>query len=111
METPQIFYRYEKAEWSDGHVELRLIKLNLHKETEKGYWIGYGIILDGKIKSTSRWIPKESKRRYAYPTKKEALTNFLKRTSRSIAIMSARLEESRRVYALAKVEMEEIDNG
>lgn len=53
-------------------------EFTITRETEKGYWI----VVNGKDK----WTSKTSKRRFAYPTKEEALENFIRRTKRSIAI-------------------------
>ena len=53
------------------------------KETAKGYWIGYDW-----FPAYKKWIPKESKRRFAYPSKDAALTNFIKRTERRIEIIN-----------------------
>lgn len=96
--APSKFYRYETVEYAvldmDGdftrpnipNPKLELIVYNLFKETPKGYWIGYGSpngLLSGK-----RWVSKISKKRYAYPSEEEALTNFIKRTERRIEILS-----------------------
>jgi len=88
------FYRYEikrYASYNDYddfpiHIQsyrasLSLDTYELKRETSKGYWIG----LIGLSESLYRkWIPKNSKKRYAYPTKKEALNNFIKRTESRI---------------------------
>lgn len=83
------FYRYESVEYAtvdfDGEyisspipnpkVELKVF--SLFKETKKGYWIGYGGL--GGLCGIGRWVSKTARKRYAYPTKKEALDNFIKR--------------------------------
>ena len=63
---------------------------NLLKETPKGYWIGYGGVLG--INGVKKWISKDSRKRYAYPTKKEALLNFTKRTQRRTEILESQLK-------------------
>ena len=91
------FYRYELvtyASMGDSDVayntlsaqvklfsnsRLVLSEYNLYKETPKGYWIGY--------RYSKRWISKTGKKRYAYPTKKEALINYIKRTERRKEIL------------------------
>jgi len=78
-----------------------LTTLNLHKETPKGYWIGYGHP-DNGLQSHSRWVSKTAKKRYAYPTKEEALTNYIKRTERRIGILKAHLEDSEYGLKLAQ---------
>ena len=69
---------------SIGHTDLYFDTYVLHKETPKGYWIKLGgdpnhPSLSGK----PLWISKTSVKRYAYPTKKEALFAFIKRKKRS----------------------------
>lgn len=64
-----------------------LMEYNLFKETLKGYWIGHGINIPEKLKSNAHWVSKSAKKRFAYPTKQEALLNFIKRTERRIKIL------------------------
>jgi hypothetical protein len=99
------FYRYEAVEYSAGvdqfdepirklfpdpKIELRTF--NLHKETPKGYWIGYGHP-DNGLQSHSKWVSKTAKKRYAYPTKEEAMNNYIKRTEKRIEILKSQLQE------------------
>jgi hypothetical protein len=60
------------------HHELLKEEFDLLKETPKGYWINIG----DKNWPISKWVPKKSKKRFAYPTEKEALVNFIKRTEK-----------------------------
>lgn len=98
------FYRYEARVYAeldrDGEFippriripKIELMEFNLHKETPKGYWIGYGNFYFG-LRSHSRWVSKTSRKRYAYPTKEEALDSYIKRTERRIKILKTQLEE------------------
>lgn len=70
------FYRYVLNDVStefasDIQIDLRIY--NLVKETPKGYWIDRSNWFD------KHWIPKTSRKRFAYPTKEEAWLNFTKR--------------------------------
>lgn len=110
------FYRYEFVQYAsldetgdlvkpmlpNPTIELR--EYNLHKETPKGYWIGYGE--PRKLLSSSRWVPKTSRKRYAYPTKKEAMESFKARTQRRISILSAQIRVCQ--IALGRAENENI---
>jgi hypothetical protein len=101
------FYRYEAKQYTSllkayVNVKLLLIELNLHKETLKGYWIGYGYVEEGKLRSTSKWVSKTARKRYAYPTKEEALTNYIKRTQRRVSILKNQLEVTERGLEVAK---------
>jgi len=92
------FYRYEYREYAtlgiDGEFssplfpnpKLELLTLVLCKETVRGYWIGY------TNSSTLKWISKTSKKRYAYPSKEQALLNFRLRTERRIRILTHQLD-------------------
>lgn len=98
------FYRYEIIQYASGgqddyyskplfpDIRLRLIEMELHKETPKGYWIGYGEPGRGYA-SASQWVSKTSKKRYAYPTKEEAMHNFKCRTERRLKILQAQVDK------------------
>lgn len=65
-------------------VRLYFESLVLLRETKKGYWISASGFEYGKI-----WVSKTAKKRYAYPSKKEALTSFIKRKERQLLILNA----------------------
>lgn len=92
------FYRYEAVQYAvlgiDGDFDsqgfpnpkLELRVYNLYKETPKGYWIGYGSYLGLHYKGI--WVSKTTKKRYAYPTKGEALMNYKLRTEKRLKILN-----------------------
>jgi hypothetical protein len=82
---PQIFYRYEYH-----HDSLNMITYRLIKETAKGYWITENNWFAIRLK----WIPKISKKRWAYPTQKEALNNYIHRSKRRIRILIGQTERT-----------------
>lgn len=106
MNTPTKFYRYVAVEYAakdiDGdyvrplfaNPKIELREYDLIEETLKGYWIG---IRNMKYK----WILKTSKKRWAYPTKDEALTNYLKRTESRIKILDRQLDFARAALSVA----------
>jgi hypothetical protein len=77
---------YGSYHFSD--IRLELEEYDLVKETPKGYWIG-SYINHRSEPFWKKWIPKESKKRFAYPTKKEALENYIKRTESRIKILES----------------------
>lgn len=93
------FYRYVAVETAahDADGELVASKFpNPHiyvheyvlvKETPKGYWISPESLKSEHYKKLHTWIAKSSKKRYAYPTKEEAMLNFIKRTEQRIEIL------------------------
>jgi hypothetical protein len=99
------FYRYEAVQYSttdyDGELispiypnpRLELREFTAFSETPKGFWIGY----DWADKP-HKWVSKTSVKRFAYPTKEEALANFIKRTEKRIDILDWQLKHCR--YAL-----------
>lgn len=110
------FYRYEAVQYVSMSDEgdysesllskfpnpiLELRVFNLFKETPKGYWIGHGHPNIG-LHDKGKWVSKTSKKRFAYPTRKEALLNYIKRTEKAIKIMKNRIDFSK--SALLKAE-------
>jgi hypothetical protein len=97
------FYRYEVVEYAvmdsegeyvDSHFpnpKLEIREYNLLRETPKGYWIGYGSLGYNKYE-WKKWVSKTSKKRFAYPTKEEALVNFIKRTEKRLKILDWQLQ-------------------
>jgi hypothetical protein len=105
------FYRYQIEQHSHGGydmdgnyvfsnfppiITLNLIIYDLIKETPKGYWIS-----QWKWFVTKKWVSKTSKKRYAYPTKEEALTNFIKRSEIRAKILKAQLNACKEGLNLA----------
>ena len=115
------FYRYEAVqyavigddgEYTDSHLpnpKLELRTYDLFKETPKGYWIGYGSLGYSRY-SWKKWVSKTTKKRFAYPTKEEALINFIKRTERRIGILDSQLTACKISLNLAKMKENEIQS-
>jgi len=110
------FYRYEimvtASSASDDyyvgtHVHLTLNEYNLIKETPKGYWISFGI---SGLRSPKKWIPKESKKRFAYPTKEKALNYFIIRTKRRIDHLLSNVGNCKDALYLADKEQLKLNN-
>jgi len=89
-------YRYSRFWYDENRVRVHLDQYLVLRETPEGYWFS----IDSYHK---KWTSKNTLRRYAYPTKKEALTSFIARQKRSIALCN------RNIYA-AKKAMEEATN-
>ena len=102
------FYRFEVRNYAsldyDGDyavskwhsLTLVINEFVLIKETAQGYWISSSGFEFGK-----RWVSKTSRKRYAYPSKQEAMTNFIKRTERRIGILKYNLEGAQLALSLA----------
>lgn len=77
--------------------EVQVTEYKLMRETPKGYWIGH--IWDTK---PFKWISKTSRKRFAYPTKEEALNGFLIRTKRRIEILKSQIYQAEQALMTAE---------
>lgn len=88
--TDKVLYRYEgeqDSHWmSFATYKIVLKTLQIIKETPKGYWIRDHVYW-------KKWVSKDGRKRYAYPTKAEALVNFKLRKEKQRKILKARLDE------------------
>lgn len=84
-----ILYRYYSIYCDEGP-SVYLEEFDMIKETPCGWWIqpAGDIWRGGDYK---RWVSKTARKRYAYPTKKEALTSFKAKKVRQISILRAHL--------------------
>lgn len=74
----KILYRYE-----GGEDRLFVVTYNIVKWTPKGYWIKYS--------PKNKWVAAEGKKRFAYPTEREAMKGFKYRKKRQIYLLSRSL--------------------
>ena len=116
-------YRYEWREYASldsfgeyskpnlPNPKLVLITYNLFKETPKGYWIGFGKPVNDKLKNQAKWVSKTARKRYAYPSKKEALNNFILRNEMRIKILTRTIRCCQITVSLAKSKLDKIKNN
>lgn len=113
-ERKMVFYRYDII--SDGrnfaglynNGKLCCTEYYLVKETPKGYWIKWWLTYlqeDIPLRRQAYWIPKVSKKRLAYPTKKEALESCLARTKRRLSFLKRDLQLAESGLELLKKEL------
>lgn len=86
----KVLYRYEGEEdvhWKSFATYIIVLKTyEILKETPKGYWI--------RVRHYwKKWVSKDGRKRYAYPTKAEALNNFKLRKEKQKEILKSRLNE------------------
>lgn len=84
-ETEMQFYRYVESAEDVDHVRLLLSEFLMVKETHCGYWIDP--IVGSYARKKIRWVSKTARKRYAYPTKAEALDALIARKRRQKAII------------------------
>ena len=91
----EYLYRYEDIlyavlnDWeevADSYVKIEERKYRVVKETPCGYWISF---------EDRKWISKTSKKRFAYPTKKEARDSFKARKTRQIEILTKQIDRAK----------------
>jgi pyruvate/2-oxoacid:ferredoxin oxidoreductase beta subunit len=97
------FYRYTDSHDANDITYLDLSVYYLLRETPCGYWIFPRWANSDKTKEKyKKWVPKKSKKRFAYPTKKEAINNFKRRKEMQIWWAEYNIRRAR--SALSKVE-------
>ena len=92
MKEVTVLYRYYDYPSDDSliGVRIRCDSYNVIKRTPRGYWIGNrigSIFRDDK----KRWVSSSSRKRFAYPTKKEALVSLIARKRLQIRILKYQL--------------------
>jgi hypothetical protein len=78
-----VFYRYQESALSDSRIVLVLSTFLLLKTTPRGAWIDvYGL---------KKFVLLTARKRYACPTKEEALASYQARKQRHVEILRAQL--------------------
>lgn len=79
-----------------GRIEVRLSEFLVLKVTLHGVWLDY---ITGTAKG--RFVLRTANKRFACPTKEEALVSYIARKNRQIAILTAQLRRANRGRAIA----------
>lgn len=98
-------YRYESVRYSvtidaereifgTSKAQLRLHEYEIHSETPKGYWIGL-------FGSKDRWVSKTSRKRFAHPSKEEALEGYRQRKLSYVRHATSNLHRANEDLSLA----------
>lgn len=96
------FYRCNYVQTSSFAYELTYDVYDMVKETPKGYWIIFNQFKDfNDIKKLQRFILKNSKKKYAYPTKQEALRNFIIRKKSYMKNLEANLDLTKILFKIS----------
>lgn len=99
-----ILYRYELAkddEWAQDS-EIRLREFTVVRESDANYWIS----TNEYYPELTKIVRKNARKTYAYPTKKQALQNYIRRTKkhkalleRSLVFATTWLQQAENLYA------------
>ncbi len=87
-------YRYRQR-----YGKLYLLKYEVIRTTPAGKWIKSGNMYPVKEK----FVKNVGRKRFAYETKEDALTNFIKRTERHIMFMECNISSAKEALAKAVV--------
>jgi len=108
MKDKMKFYKYERQdhyytdEYSDyayySYTSIELKTFDLIKETPKGYWI--------RDLFEKRWVSKTARKRFAYPTKEQALKSLCRRTEVYKNILTSRIKRLNNALYRIKVMQE-----
>lgn len=101
----EVWYRYEDMRWApplnefdepvgSGRSDIRLLEFEVLKHTPKGVWVGSW--------SNKRFVLTSARKRYACPTKQEALDSFIARKKRQQTILRNQLQHVKTVLAMAE---------
>lgn len=96
-------YTFESVyDWTNSfsHVELKLLRYPVLRETNYGYWILYY-----GNKNKKKWVPKNGKNLFAFSDKNKALENFYYRKKRQIRLISFNLNRIMEAAELAKKQL------
>lgn len=100
MSLPEIevWYRYEGTVYEDSGAYIHVAAYPVKRRTPRGVWLDtYGL---------EKFVLNDSVKRYAYPTKQEALVSFVRRKSRQVRILAAQHDRAEILYAAGKAKLE-----
>lgn len=99
--TAEIWYRYEQREYAaapfdecgrwPGTTRVVLLEFFVVRHTAKGAWVARKDAFGNLSYDGERFVLTTAHKRYAWPTKAEAMTSFVARKRRQIAIYEARI--------------------
>lgn len=92
------FYRYD-IDYGEREIYVVCRRFKLLRETPKGYWI---TIDSTYFYSWKKWISKDSRKRYAYPTKEEALNSFIIRKKKQIKHCERDMRNAKTALSIAE---------
>ncbi len=90
----KVWYRYYAQEFCGGGVYLELECFRVIRHTPKGVQLDLGY-------ASERFVLRSATKRYACPTKTEALESFIAKKRRQIRFLSAELKRTERILDVA----------
>lgn len=104
------FYRYEERAEGESWAppKLHCYQYSVEKETPSGYWIVPQV---GVCRIRRRWVSKTARKRYAYPSKNEALKALIARKRRQKVICEYQIDLAIATIAVAENELLKLETG
>ena len=89
-----VFYRYQESMHAECSVRLDLHEYVILKTTKHGAWID--------VWGVKKFVKLDARKRYACPTKEEALASFRARKQRQIKLLRAQLTKAETALNLSE---------
>ena len=111
------WYRYQEQRYAapldefdepmgSGSVQVLLHTFKEDKLTPKGVWLRQTFNATGWVSDKKRFVLRDARKRYACPTKKEALESLIARKTKQIKILHAHRRNAEEVHDMAVKMME-----
>lgn len=106
------WYRYDGTTYAsldefddvcEGRTVITLDKIPVLKHTPKGVWLEMSF-------DEKRFVLRDARKRYACPTKREALESLVARKRRQISILETQTRRAKLVLALAERQLQEMES-
>lgn len=97
-----VWYRYEDRLSGDDwgtYVNVNLRQFEVVRETPKGVWLR---LYEYSDMSPLRFVLRESRKRYACPTKEQAMESFLARKRKQMRILKQKLQHVEEAIQIAE---------
>lgn len=91
--APETWYRYNEYQNEDGPV-IQCQHFYVIKRTPKGVWVGWP--------QWKRFVLNDARKRFALPTKAEALQSYIARKRRQTRILASQYARARKALAMAR---------
>ena len=88
-------------------------EFDIIRETEKGYWIATGYVWHGDVEGyegPQKWVSKTGKKRYAYPTKQEAMVNYIARKTSQIKHCERMIKDAKKGLMIATEDTQDVND-
>lgn len=100
LKKDECLFRYDTVFFIDQGPTIHLTKYKILSTTPKGFWIPKQEY-DPTAAYGKRWVSNNARKRFVYPTMREALYAYIKRKEKMEKILRARLKDTKTVLKIA----------